>query len=210
MSERLAGGFSRPLSGFAACGDAFLIAPAGDDSLVVAVIDGLGHGPEANEAAVAAVDAIRAGLDLPLTDMLRRCDAALRGTRGAAVGVLRLGASGAGEFCGIGNVEVQALAGKQPGLFCLAGIVGHNLRTVRAMPFAMQRGDIYCLHSDGVSGRGDQRTCLPGEPAAVARCIVETHGRNHDDATAVIVGFAAGAQLRPAGTGREAPAGRPG
>jgi hypothetical protein len=205
--EHHAGGFSRPLAGFAACGDAFLVESSPDETLVVAVVDGLGHGAEANTAAEAAVTAIRGALGLSVAEILRRCDAALRETRGAAIGLLKLDASGTGEFCGIGNVEVQALAGRPPGVFCLAGIVGHNLRTIRAMPFTMQRGDIYCVHSDGVSSRADQRGCLPGAPDAVARRIVETCGRSHDDATAVVVGFAADARLQAAGAaGGPAPA----
>jgi negative regulator of sigma-B (phosphoserine phosphatase) len=199
------GGFSRPVAGFVVCGDAFVIDESQEGALLVAVIDGLGHGPEAGAAAVAAVRAIRERGDLGVAEILRRCDAALRATRGAAMGVMKLDNQGSGEFCGIGNVEVQSLAGKAPGLFCLAGIVGHNMRTVRAMPFTMQPGDIYCVHSDGVTSRGNLRGCLPGTPEGVARRIVEDWGRSHDDATAVILGYGAGAGLElPAAPGRRA------
>jgi negative regulator of sigma-B (phosphoserine phosphatase) len=192
---RLAGGFSRPLAGFAECGDTFVVANSPGGALLVAVVDGLGHGEEAGLAARAAAEIICGHLDLPVGEILRQCDRALQATRGAAVGVLRLEEDGRGEFCGIGNIEVQGLAGEAPGLFCLAGIVGHNLRTVRAMPVAMRSGDVYCLHSDGVTGRGNLRGCLPGAPAAVARRIVESFGRSHDDATAVVLGYGAGARL---------------
>jgi hypothetical protein len=188
-----AGGYSRPLAGFAECGDAFVV--YGTGPLLVAVVDGLGHGKEAGAAAQAALRIVREHPELPVDELMRRCDRELQPTRGAAVGVLRVGEDGRGEFCGIGNIEVQILAGQPPGLFCLPGIVGHNLRTVRAMPFTMRAGDIYCLHSDGVSGRGNLHGCLPGTPEAVARCIVERWGRLHDDATAVVLGYGAGARL---------------
>ena len=113
----------------------------------------------------------------------------MKTTRGAAVGVLKVGPDGRGEFCGIGNVEVQALAGKPPSVFCLAGIVGHNLRVARPMPVRMEAGDIYCLMSDGISTRANLKSCLPGRPELVARRIVEQWGRVHDDATALIVGY---------------------
>jgi hypothetical protein len=201
-AARQAGGFSRPLPGFAECGDAFLIAPCASGELAVALIDGLGHGAEAARAAAAAIGAIREHLELPASEILLHCDQALRPTRGAALGILKVAEDGRGEFCGIGNIEVQNLYGRAPGLFCLAGIVGHNLRTLRAMPFAMQSGDIYCLHSDGVSSRGTLRDCLPGTPEAVARRIVEAWGKSHDDATAVIVGFGAGSRLEDAAASR--------
>jgi negative regulator of sigma-B (phosphoserine phosphatase) len=199
---RQAGGFSRPLPGFAECGDAYLIAPCASGELAVAVIDGLGHGAEAARAAAAAVETIRRHLELPAGEILRHCDQALRATRGAALGILKVAEDGRGEFCGIGNIEVQSLYGQAPGLFCLAGIVGHNLRTLRAMPFTMQAGDVYCLHSDGVSSRAALRDCLPGTPEAVARCIVEAWGKSHDDATAVLLGFGAGRRLEDAAASR--------
>jgi hypothetical protein len=178
----------------AACGDEFLI-EAGDPDFIAAVIDGLGHGHEASIAAVRAVAAIRETQTLTVEEIVLHCHEALRETRGAAVGVLKVDAAGKGSFCGVGNIDVVALAGASPGLFCSAGIVGHNLRRCRAMPFSMKPGDVYCLVSDGVSTRGDLRFALPGEPLEVARRIVEKFGRDHDDATALVMGFSAEALL---------------
>ena len=84
---------------------------------------------------------------------------------------------------------MQALNGQPPSVFCLAGIVGHNMRTSKVMPVAMKPGDIYCLMSDGISSRGNLKACLPGPPETVARRIVEHWGKDHDDATALILGF---------------------
>ena len=199
---RTAGGYSRALAGFAECGDAFVITHVelGRDggALLVAVVDGLGHGQEAGVAARAATLTVLAHRALPVAEILRHCDRELQPTRGAAIGLLRLEADGRGEFCGIGNVEVQSLVGVAPGVFCLPGIVGHRPRALRSMPFTMQSGDIYCLHTDGVSGRGNLRGCLPGVAETVARRIVEGWGRPHDDATAVVLGYGAGQQLPPA------------
>lgn len=189
-----AGGWSRPFRGLAACGDEF-IAEIGADGFLAAVIDGLGHGHEASVAALRAVEAIRQARDLAAEAIVLHCHEALRETRGAAVGVLKVDAAGKGSFCGVGNIDVIALAGASPGLFCSAGIVGHNLRRCRAMPFSMRPGDIYCLLSDGVSSRGDLAFALPGEPLQVARRIVEKFGRDHDDATALVMGFSAEALL---------------
>jgi hypothetical protein len=160
------------------------------------VIDGLGHGHESAVAAVRAVEVIRESLDLNVSAIVMRCHKELKPTRGAAVGVLKVGADGKGEFCGIGNVEVQALVGRPPSVFCLAGIVGHNLRVARPMPIQMEKGDIYCLMSDGVSTRGNLKSCLPGRPEMVARRIVEQWGRAHDDATALIIGYGESPQLQ--------------
>jgi hypothetical protein len=183
------GGYSRPFKGLNICGDSFVLELAEGGAFLAAVIDGLGHGYESWIAAEKASEVIRASTDRNVCEIVQRCHQELRTTRGAAVGVLKIEESGSGEFCGVGNIEVQALNGQAPSVFCLAGIVGHNMRTAKVMPVQMKSGDIYCLMSDGVSTRGNLKSCLPGPAGRVARRIVEQWGRAHDDATAVIVGF---------------------
>ena len=182
------GGFSRPYKGLSICGDSFVVERRGG-AVLAAVVDGLGHGYESSVAAGRAAEVIRECADLPVEAILRRCHKELRVTRGAAVGLLKVEEGGEGEFCGIGNIEVQALHGPPPSIFCLAGIVGHNVRVSKVMAVAMRPGDIYCLTSDGVSSRGNFKTCLPGPPEVVARRIVENWGKDHDDATALVLGF---------------------
>jgi negative regulator of sigma-B (phosphoserine phosphatase) len=182
------GGFSRPYKGLSICGDSFIIEHR-EGELLAAVIDGLGHGYESSVAAERAVEVIREHASLTVGAILQRCHQELRVTRGAAVGVMKIAENGDGEFCGIGNIEVQALNGQPPSVFCLAGIVGHNMRSSKVMKVAMKPGDIYCLMSDGVSSRGNLKSCLPGPPDTVARRIVESWGKDHDDATAVVLGF---------------------
>jgi hypothetical protein len=191
------GGFSRPYKGLSICGDSFVIERRGG-VVLAAVVDGLGHGYESSVAATRAAEVIRELADLSVEAILRRCHQELRVTRGAAVGLLKVEEGGEGEFCGIGNIEVRALHGRAPSVFCLAGIVGHNVRASKVMRVAMKAGDIYCLTSDGVSSRGDFTSCLPGLPETVARRIVEHWGKDHDDATAVVLGFGDGALLADA------------
>lgn len=182
------GGFSRPFKGLNICGDSFVIERS-NGTMLTAVIDGLGHGYDSWVAADRAAEVIRANVELSVDGILRKCHQELRATRGAAVGLLKVDESGAGEFVGVGNIEVQSLNGQAPSVFCVAGIVGHNFRTSKVMPIQMKTGDIYCLLSDGVSSRGNLKSCLPGDPESVARRIVEKWGRAHDDATALILGF---------------------
>jgi hypothetical protein len=182
------GGYSRPFKGLTICGDSYVLEHRGS-TFLAAVIDGLGHGYESSVAAERAAEVIREFAELSVGALLQRCHQELKVTRGAALGILKIEESGEGEFCGIGNIEVQALNGAAPSVFCLAGIVGHNLRTSKVMPFRMKAGDIYCVMSDGVSTRGNLKSCLPGPPDTVARRIVEQWGRTHDDATAVVLGF---------------------
>ncbi len=188
------GGFSRPYKGLSICGDSFVIEHR-NGTVLAAVVDGLGHGYESSVAAGRAAEVIREHAHLSVEAILRHCHRELRVTRGAALGLLKVDEAGAGEFCGIGNIEVQALHGRSPSIFCLAGIVGHNVRVSKVMSVAMSPGDIYCLTSDGVSSRGNLKSCLPGPPETVARRIVENWGKDHDDATALVLGFGDAALL---------------
>lgn len=189
------GAFSRPFKGLTVCGDSFVIVE-NNGTFLASVIDGLGHGFESWVAAEKAAEVIRGYADLSVEPILMRCHKELRATRGAAVGILKVEEGGAGEFCGVGNIEVQAMSGSAPSLFCLAGIVGHNLRTSKVMPFQMKPGDVYCVMSDGVSSRGNFKSCLPGAPGSVARRIVEQWGKDHDDATALVMGYEADSLLQ--------------
>lgn len=187
-------GFSRPFKGLSVCGDSFVIEER-NGTFLAAVIDGLGHGFESWVAAEKAAEVIRANLDLGVEPILMRCHKELRATRGAAVGILKVEEDGQGQFCGVGNIEVQAMSGTAPSVFCLAGIVGHNLRTSKVMSFQMKPGDVYCVLSDGVSSRANLKSCLPGAPDDVAKRIVEQFGKDHDDATALVMGYQADALL---------------
>jgi hypothetical protein len=194
------GAFSRPFKGLSVCGDNFVIEER-NGTFLAAVIDGLGHGFESWVAAEKASEVIRANLDLSVEPILMRCHKELRATRGAAVGILKVEEDGAGQFCGVGNIDVQVMNGSAPSVFCLAGIVGHNLRTSKVMTFQMKPGDIYCVLSDGVSSRGNFKACLPGAPEEVAQRIVEQFGRAHDDATALVMGYQADSLLGETGPG---------
>ena len=88
-------------------GDACAVVDEGAVRTAV-VVDGLGHGPQAAEAAQTAIRSFHRAPDLPLPDLLTVIHRALRRTRGAAVGVLRLH-PGRAEYSGIGNVRVLTL-----------------------------------------------------------------------------------------------------
>ena len=77
---------SIPLAGEEVCGDSWAIDDA-DGRAVVLVADGLGHGPQAAEAAREAVRVFRETAPLGPAEVIRMAHAALRSTRGAALAV---------------------------------------------------------------------------------------------------------------------------
>lgn len=155
----------------------------------VAVVDGLGHGPEAEAAAGVAIAALRAKPDLDPVSALIACDEALRGTRGAAVSIIVIDADGGVmRFAGVGNVEGQLRGGDQPKLFAPdRGILGQARRTPREQEIPLGPGWVLLLYSDGIQHRDLRELATDGAPEQVALEILERCARPTDDATVVVI-----------------------
>jgi hypothetical protein len=186
-----------PVEGEHLSGDAVAVEDTPDGRTVL-VVDGLGHGDAAAEASHTAVRVFRAAPDKPLPDLLTGLHRALRHTRGAAVGALRLRPGYAG-FCGVGNVGgalvAQGLAGQR--LMSLPGIVGLNGTAPRLQVFALPPGAAAVLHSDGVgtgwaAGRDADPVLRLPAPLLAAK-IMRDHRRIRDDATVAVARPAGGA-----------------
>src|SRR5256885_6028210 len=77
---------SLALPGEAESGDRHLVKPVGT-GVLVAVVDGLGHGAEAAAAAQAAVAALERHATESPVPLIERCHRALQGTRGVVMSV---------------------------------------------------------------------------------------------------------------------------
>lgn len=180
----------RPHPGEAVSGDAHAV-QWWDGTCRIAVIDGLGHGAAAAAAAARAVESLAAHPQLDPVESLRRCHAALAGTRGAAISVVRIDPAGRElVYAGVGNVEAHLWqGGRHERLIVYRGIVGSVMRTIR--PFAVRLIGPWTLllHTDGISARADVTALAQGrpwEPTALALAIVERFGRSQDDALAAV------------------------
>ncbi len=177
----------RPAQGETLCGDAYAVVRCGNRTLV-ALADGLGHGPEAARAAEAFCSHAREAADRPLDAILASADRVVAGTRGVAAALLRLDPPGHFEFAGVGNVVLRALSRRPIHPLSVAGTLGRrSARRLRCERFEVDRGDLLVLYTDGVSGRWDLSP-LRGEPTErLARELLDVHGRAHDDATCLVV-----------------------
>ncbi|GAA2410710.1 SpoIIE family protein phosphatase [Streptomyces glaucosporus] len=179
-----------PAKGERHCGDACAVVGSGD-VLTGLVVDGLGHGLSAAEAARSALRSFRTAPDRPLDDILTSLHRSLRHTRGAAAGVLRLHPDRA-EYCGIGNIRAVALSGGEV-LHRLAGqpgIAGWNVPTPRVRTLPLPPGAVVALHSDGIESRWSHSPSaflLRLPPPLLAAALAHGHRRTRDDATVLTV-----------------------
>ncbi|HVV50728.1 MAG TPA: SpoIIE family protein phosphatase [Polyangia bacterium] len=178
---------SRPLATETESGDLHLVAPTAGGALL-AVIDGLGHGPEAAAASRLAAATLREHADGDPGELINRCHAALRGTRGAAMLVLALSfADAVFSWAGIGNVEGWHQRGtRREALVSKAGVVGYQISTPLQRQADLRPGDLFFLATDGISPRFADAVRSGGEPEEIAAAVLEKYGRANDDALVLV------------------------
>jgi len=184
------GAISVPLEGEIECGDAWSLV---QDSrgLALFVVDGLGHGTFAAEAARAAVDAFASGPFAEPQEIMVRASGLMSKTRGGAAACARLVGDQV-TYAGIGNISGTLIApGNSQGLVSHNGTLGLHQRRSQQFTYAREPGAMLIMHSDGLSTRWDLRNradLLARHPAIIAAALYRDHGRERDDATVVVIG----------------------
>ena len=218
LPSRVAWGVaSRALPGQDICGDLHLVTaiPGG---VLVAVVDGLGHGAEAAAAARIAIGVLERHAGEPLVVLLSRCHEALAGTRGV---VMTLASVQAAEnqltWLGVGNIEAAWLqaggasrassecvilrgtpaAGTPPELasgpadrvLLRGGIVGYRVPAFRPSTRALSPGDLLIFATDGIGPGFVEGLERSASPQALADQILERHFKGNDDALVLVVRY---------------------
>lgn len=183
------GGVSVPMLGEEVCGDSwsFLVGPEGTTLLVA---DGLGHGPDAAEAAGEAVRLFHRFNGHRAPVLLEYIHGGLRATRGAAVSIARFEpASGKMIYSGIGNIAgVLCADGQLRRMVSMPGTVGHNARKIQAFEYPFKAG-LAILHSDGIASSWtlDRYPNLAARhPTLIAAVLYRDLTRHRDDATVLV------------------------
>jgi len=184
------GAVNRCKPGNQVSGDAFLFR-GNKDWTLVALIDGLGAGQAAHSAAECAKECVSQNTDLPLPELLQMCHTALRGTRGVVMMLMRVDhVLKTVSFAGVGNIGVKVLGNAPIRPLSRNGIVGYRMNNVRQFDYPYTEGDVFILHSDGISTRftvdGDWAREPGTDPQLVAQAIADDFGKD-DDSTVVVV-----------------------
>ena len=181
---------TRPLAGEAVCGDrcSWWVS---DNRLVLAAVDGLGHGKDAAHAADLAIDCIESCLDEDCGEIFFKCDTRLRDTRGAALAVSIIEPSKGRMTVGtVGNIRVLLLRGSQNRrLDGGRGIVGAGYKNFLPQTLNLAAGDILTMFSDGLDEFPALRETLTDPTITVneqAQAILDRWARDDDDASVLI------------------------
>jgi negative regulator of sigma-B (phosphoserine phosphatase) len=172
-------------------GDQYLVSRTGEGGVLVAVADGLGHGPEAASAARTAIAVLEAGPERELGARFLRCHERLRDTRGVVLS-LGLFATGSLTWLGVGNVDgvlLRSGLGTPQQLLVRSGVVGRRLPSLELSRLTVARGDTLILATDGIDQgfAGDPGIALAAPPTAER--ILADHGKETDDALVLVVRY---------------------
>ena len=176
-------------------GDRYLVTATPDGALV-AVVDGLGHGAEAADAAKVAVRSLERNAQQRVIPLVRDCHQSLVGTRGAVISVASFTAHDQTmTWLGVGNVEgllLRALATspRRESLLLRGGVVGVHLPTLTAEIVPVTPGDTLILTTDGVrSDFSNERLSHQDPPPKLADHILARWGKQNDDALVLVVRY---------------------
>lgn len=179
-----------PFTGETRCGDGWAERHY-DGHSVFMVVDGLGHGVGAAEAADEAIAAFnRVNSNNPV-DVLEEAHYALRKTRGAAVSIASIDRHQRKiRFAGIGNVSGSVLAnGKSQSLVSHNGIVGHTAGKMQDFTYEWPRNASLLMYSDGIASQINLSRypgVLSRSPLITAAVVYRDFSRRRDDATVLI------------------------
>ena len=190
MSRMEFGIVHRPKSGRNISGDAYLIREE-EEATLICLVDGLGSGESAAEAAQAAIRCVEVNSTLPLSDIMAECHRALKGMRGAVVALLRISfAESMITFVGVGNIGIRVRSTASIRPISKNGIVGYRLPRLREFTYPYTPGDLFVLHTDGISSRFTLDDALWTEGAqdvqTLADEIAQIFGKENDDVTILV------------------------
>jgi len=168
-----------------------------NDGALVAVVDGLGHGSEAAEAAKKAVESLNAHPEESIISLVQRSHDELKATRGVAMTIALFNhRENTVTALGIGNVEAALFRANPDGnpqhesVLLRGGVVGYQLPALRATVFPLYPGDLMIFATDGIRNDFAERINFAESPQRLADRILDQDFRGIDDALVLAIRYA--------------------
>ena len=186
------GAATRTLPGETESGDRHLVMSLPDGALL-GVVDGLGHGREAAQAADLAVRTVQSHADLSLIEIVERCHQKLLRSRGVVLSLARWDAGRRSvAWVGVGNVEgllFQAGTASCPSaerLLQRVGVVGVRLPSLQASSVAVPGAGLLIFATDGIATGFERDIESRSPPQSLADQILARHSKRTDDALVLV------------------------
>jgi anti-sigma regulatory factor (Ser/Thr protein kinase) len=184
-------GLAVPYPGERVCGDAWTCHCTAERTLLI-VVDGLGHGWEASEAAQEAVAIFRKRVESRPGEILSYVHEALRKTRGAVAAIAEIRPrEGTLLYTGVGNISAVVLSrGTSRSLVSHNGTLGVATSKIQEFKSEWPSDGVLVVHSDGLHSRWDLAPyagLLGRHAAVIGGALLRDFRRHRDDASVVVV-----------------------
>jgi phosphoserine phosphatase RsbX len=177
------------------CGDCHVVRPIRAGALL-GVLDGLGQGPEAFEAARLAAGILEDHAEEPIASLVARCHERLRSTRGVVMSLAVFSHESASlTWAGVGNVEgLLVRADPSHGRRCevlvgKAGVVGVHVPPLDPKVLSVADGDTMIFTTDGIRGDFLDLVSRSVPTQSIANRILRSHLRGTDDALVLVARY---------------------
>jgi serine/threonine protein phosphatase PrpC len=174
-------------------GDRHVVHPC-PNGVMLAAIDGLGHGQEAATAADLAATILTKHAQESMIAIIKQCHAQLRETRGVVMSLAVINElEGDLTWMGIGSgVVVRAAAAASPrqrSLLLRGGVVGNHLPSLYASIIPIMRGDTLILVTDGIRSNFADVVNASDRPQLIADRILAEYSKGLDDALVLVARY---------------------
>ena len=167
----------------------------------MALLDGLGHGPEAAAACLTAVPILEAYASYPVESLIQRCHDGLNKTRGAVMSLASFRRHDSSmTWIGVGNVgavllrERKTTTRRDHAIGARGGVVGYQLPQVRAETLSVFPGDTLIMATDGIRDAFTTGIAFEHSPQEIAESILVRFAKASDDAHVLVVRYAGAAR----------------
>jgi len=180
------------LNGQGESGDQHLLR-CNQNGILIAVIDGIGHGAEAADAAKMATSVLKTAVNEPIISLVERCHERLRSTRGVVLSLAFIDPThGMMTWLGVGNVQGVLLrtgtrkGSQQEVLLLRAGVVGSQLPPLQAAVLPIAQEDTLVFATDGIARDFAESVSAKENPQRAADRILKAYGSGTDDALVLV------------------------
>jgi len=162
------------------------------ERLTCCVVDGLGHGLHAKQAACNIIQYVANHRDETPEQLFRGCDEAMRHERGGVMAVAWI-AGNQLTYAAVGNIAGY-LARQGDGSYRIEhlnmdrGMISGGFKKLNVQQLTLADGDLLLMHSDGLHPFFNLEAWYPvlDDPKRLAQALIEDEAKETDDACVLV------------------------
>lgn len=170
--------------------------------ILIAVMDGLGHGVDAAAAADKAASVLTKASQESVISLMKKCHEHLFKTRGVVMTLASLRSPVTSytrdetmTWIGVGNVDARLFRAspdatpRVENILLRGGVVGYQLPSLNATMLSLTKGDLIVLATDGIGGEFSPEINHSDAPQQIADRILSRCAKETDDALVLVARY---------------------